>query len=60
VTAIDQQVGLRPGACRRLIFEPRQSLVTHEDQQVDIAPVVCLAAAQRTNQSHSLDRKVSF
>jgi hypothetical protein len=60
MTAVRQQVSLRPGPCGGLIHEPRDCPVAHQNQKVNIAPVVCLAAAERTNQGHSVDIGISL
>jgi hypothetical protein len=58
MTAVYQQVSPRPRAYRRVIREPREGLITHENQQVDIAPVVRLATAQGADHSHSIDSRI--
>src|SRR5580700_5786165 len=60
MTAVRQQVSVRPEACGGLIHEPREGPVAHENQKVDIAPVICLAAAERTDQGHAADHGVSL
>jgi len=60
MAAVREQVGPRPRAGRRLVNELPDELVAREDEQVDIAPVILLAAAQRTDQGHAVDRHVSF
>jgi len=60
MTAVYQQVTSRPQAHRGVVSEPRKGLIAHENQQIDIAPVVCLAAAEGADQGHSLDRGISF
>jgi hypothetical protein len=49
LTAVRQQVRLRPGPLGGLIREPRYVRITHENQQVNVAPVVGVAAAERSN-----------
>jgi hypothetical protein len=46
MTAVYQEVSPRPRACRGVIREPREGLIAHENQQVDIAPVVRPATAE--------------
>jgi hypothetical protein len=46
MTAVRQQVSLRPGPCGGLIRELRDGLVAHENQKVNIAPVVCLVPTE--------------
>jgi hypothetical protein len=60
MTTVRQQVSSRPGACGGLIREPGEGPVAHEDQKVNVAPAVCLAATERTNQGHSVDNRVSL
>jgi hypothetical protein len=50
----------RPRASHGLVHELPDELVAREDEQVNIAPVILLAAAQRTNQGHPVDCRVSF
>jgi hypothetical protein len=60
VAAVGEQVGPRPGAGGRLVHELPDELVAREDEQVDIAPVILFAAAQRADQGHPGDRRVGF
>src|SRR6185437_3704492 len=60
MTAVYQQVSPRPRVYLRVIREPREGLITHENQQVDIAPVVRLTTAEGADHSHSIDSRISF
>jgi len=60
MTAVYQQVTSRPQAYRGFIREPRKGLIAHENQQVDVTPVVRLATAEGADQGHSLDGGISF
>jgi hypothetical protein len=60
VAAVRQQVRLRPGPLGGLIREPRYVRITHEDQQVNVAPVVGVATAERSNQGGAFDSWVSL
>ena len=60
MAAVRAQIGPRPGAGRRIIHELPDELVAREDQQVNIAPVVFLAAPKRAHQGHPGDRRVSL
>src|ERR1700751_4947197 len=60
MTAVYQQVSPGPRAYCRVIREPREGRITHENQQVDIAPVVPLTTAEGADHSHSIDSRISF
>jgi hypothetical protein len=60
MTPVYQEVASGPQVYRRVISEPRKGLIIHEDEQIDIAPVVRLTTAEGADQGHSLDRRIGF
>src|ERR1700678_3492142 len=60
VTAVGQQVRLRPGPAGRLSREGSDVRVGYEDQQVNVAPVVGIAAAERSDERGAVDASISL